>query len=91
MSRKLLQAVQIQQTAANEIARSSAEVLEEFEEIKNNTIQINDEVQIMKGNVSEITNATHEVANISKSTNDEALNLATLADKLKRLVSKFKI
>ena len=78
-------------TAANEIARSSAEVLEEFEEIKNNTIQINDEVQIMKGNVSEITNATHEVANISKSTNDEALNLATLADKLKRLVSKFKI
>jgi len=91
VSRKLLQAVQIQQTAANEIARSSAEVLEEFEEIKNNTIQINDEVQIMKGNVSEITNATHEVANISKSTNDEALNLATLADKLKRLVSKFKI
>ncbi len=91
MSRKLLQAVQIQQTAANEIARSSAEVLEEFEEIKNNTIQINDEVQIMKGNVSEITNATHEVANISKSTNDKALNLATLADKLKRLVSKFKI
>ncbi len=78
-------------TAANEIARSSAEVLEEFEGIKNNTIQINDEVQIMKGNVSEITNATHEVADISKSTNGEASNLAELADKLKDLVSKFKI